>query len=538
MLKYYYPQATFSLVKNLLLLAVFSLYFMLISCQNSSVLQEEDSVNKENEDDFNLQDDKNNKEGQPTSTTEDSLQTQQTTDIWQRIQNGLAMDLNKTNRQIKTKLDWYKHNQSYFDKMSIRAAPYLYHIIEETEARGLPLEIALMPIVESDFDPFAYSHAGASGLWQIMPSTGQHFGLELTWWYDGRRDIVAATKMALNYMLSLYKRFNNWELALAAYNSGPGRVYRALQKNIKKGESTDLWSLDLPKETKNYVQKLIAIGKVIKNPELYGIKLPPIPNKPSFESVDIKGQLDMAKAAKLADLSLEELYKLNPGLNRWSTPPQGPYYLAIPVNKAEAFKSRLTELPSHKRIQWQRYTIKSGDNLNNLAKKFHSRIDLISAANNLNSNIIVIGQSLLIPIPAKNMEDYNLTINQRELSRQNQTISGRQKYTYIVKPGDSFWSISKKYNVDIRQLARWNNISPRNLLRINQQLSVWVQYPNKNKVVRKVRYHVRSGDSLALIADKFNLDINEIKDWNILNNKYIHPGQKLTLFVDVARAYD
>ncbi|MDP0563287.1 MAG: LysM peptidoglycan-binding domain-containing protein [Candidatus Endonucleobacter sp. (ex Gigantidas childressi)] len=448
------------------------------------------------------------------------------------------MDLNKTNQQIKIKLAWYKNNQSYFNAISIRAAPYLYHIIEETEAKGLPLEIALLPIVESDFDPFAYSHAGASGLWQIMPTTGKHFGLESTWWYDGRRDIVAATEMALNYMQSLYKRFNNWELALAAYNSGPGRVQRALQKNIKKGAATDFWSLDLPKETTNYVQKLIALGQVIKNPELYGIKLPSIPNQPSFESVDIKGQLDMARAAKLADLSMDELYKLNPGLNRWSTPPKGPYYLAIPVNKTQIFKRRLSELPSDKRIQWQRYTVKSGDNLNKLAKKFNSQIDLISAANNLDSNIIVIGQPLLIPKPAKNAGDYKLTINQRELFQQNRTISGRQKYTYLVKPGDSFWSISKKYNVDISQLARWNNISPKNLLVINQQLSVWVQSPNNNKVVRKVRYKVRSGDSLSLIADKFNIGINEIKDWNILNNKYIHPGQKLTLFVDVARAYE
>ncbi len=461
-------------------------------------------------------------------------------DVWARIQNGLSMDLDQNNRRIDIELNWYKKNASYFKRVSKRAEPYIYFIVKEAEARQVPLELALMPVVESAFDPFAYSHAGASGLWQFMPATGRHYGLKQNWWYDGRRDVVSSTRAALDYMKSLHKMFGDWELALAAFNSGPGRVQNAVNKNKRAGKSTRFWNLDLPRETTAYVPKLIALGKIIRNPEKFGIELTPVANKPYFAKVNTGGQIDMAKASSLSGVPLDQLYKLNPGLNRWSTPPSGPHYLIIPIAQAEPFRTKLTGLPPEKRLQWQRYTVQSGDSLNLIAKKYRTRVKMIVDVNKLDSNVIRIGQSLLIPISAKNADAYTLTARQRTISKQNRSVSGRYKIEYKVKSGDSFWTIARKYKVGVKELARWNGMSPKDPLKIGQKLAIWKKSTSNKKgsIVRKVNYKVRNGDSLARIASKFNVNVSQIRDWNSdLNTKYIHPGQMVTLYVDVTRAY-
>lgn len=465
-------------------------------------------------------------------------------DLWVRVRTGLAMDLDQDHPRIKAELNWYKRNKSYFNRVSERAEPYLYFIVKEAEARKVPLELALMPIVESAFDPFAYSHAGASGLWQFMPATGRHYGLQQNWWYDGRRDVVASTRAALDYMKSLHAMFNDWELALAAFNSGPGRVQNAVNKNRRAGKSTRFWALDLPSETTAYVPKLIALGKIIRNPKKYGVEFEPIPNKPHFAKVKTGGQLDMAKAAKLSGVPLDQLYRLNPGLNRWSTPPEGPHQLIVPVDKAEAFNKELAALPAEKRVKWNRYVVRSGDSLNKIAQKYRTSVDLITNINKLDSSIIRVGQALMIPMAAKDADAYTLTASQRLAAKQNRSINGRYKVEYRVKRGDSFWTIARKYQVSVNELARWNNLSPRKPLKIGQKLAVWKKSSSQNKnaiarkIVRKVNYKVRSGDSLARIADKFNVNVNQIRDWNSdLSGKYIHPGQKVTLFVNVTRVY-
>ncbi len=465
------------------------------------------------------------------------------TNLWQRLQEGMTISVDLSNRRIQSELEWYKNNQYSFDLLAERAGPYLYFITQQVEARGLPLELALLPVVESSFDPFAFSHAGASGLWQLMPGTAGDFGLLQNWWYDGRRDVVAATHAALDYIETLYSQLDDWKLALAAYNSGLGRVQRAVKKNARNKKSTSFWHLDLPNETTAYVPKLLALSAVIKTPKKYGITLPSIDNNPYFETIAIGSQLDMARAAELAGISLNDLYKLNPGLNRWSTPPEGPHYLAIPSNKARQFKAALRAMPENMRLQWQRYTVKAGDSLLKIARQNQTQVSLISEANQLTSSVILIGQNLLIPVPAKDAQSYTLTARQRQSGGQKKTGSSQQKRQYVVRSGDSFWSIARRYGVSVNNLARWNNLSPEKPLQINQTLAVWVTSTlpntlNKNKVMRKIRYKVRSGDSLSLIADKFDINVSEIKGWNTLDAKYIHPGQQLTLFVDVTRAYD
>ncbi|MGB0361147.1 MAG: transglycosylase SLT domain-containing protein, partial [Endozoicomonas sp.] len=343
-----------------------------------------------------------------TKKPKKSVQPAVIDDIWVRIQSGLAMDLNQSNNRIQTEVNWYTKHKNYFNQISSRAEPYLYFIVKEAETRKMPLELALMPIVESSFDPFAYSHAGASGLWQFMPETGEHYNLEQNWWYDGRRDVIASTRAALDYMVYLHSIFDDWELALAAFNAGPGRVLRAVKKNQQLGKSTRFWALDLPQETTAYVPKLIALGKIVKNPAKFGVTLDFIDNKPYFSKVNTLGQLDLAKASKLSGVDLKDLYRLNPGLNRWSTPPDGPHYLVVPVKHAESFHTHLVTLPPEERLSWERYVVKSGDNLGKIAREYNTSIDVISDVNELDSTIIHIDQGLLIPVSTKRSEAYIL----------------------------------------------------------------------------------------------------------------------------------
>ncbi|WP_252179956.1 LysM peptidoglycan-binding domain-containing protein [Endozoicomonas sp. 4G] len=479
------------------------------------------------------------KEQTVSKTPKKVLAEKPVSNLWERTRRGFAMNLDNNHPRILAELRWYKNSQVYFDRVSERASPYFYFILLEAEKRGVPLELALMPIVESAFDPFAYSHAGASGLWQFMPATGEHYGLEQNWWYDGRRDVVAATRAALDYMIRLHKMFDDWELALAAFNSGPGRVLNAVNKNKKLGKSTRFWDLDLPNETTAYVPKLIALGKIVRNPAKYGIKLPPIPNKPHFAKVNTGGQLDMARAAQLSGVTMNELYRLNPGVNRWSTPPSGPHYLLVPIDKAESFQTKLAQLPAEKRMQWRRYTVKSGDSLIKIANTFHTKTSLIKEVNEMEGDLIRAGESLLIPVPAKEKEEYALTAAQRRIAKQNTHRAGRHKLNYSVKSGDSFWSIAKQYQTGVQELARWNGMSPRDTLKIGQKLVVWTKTKAaQDSVVRKVHYKVRSGDSLSVIADKFNVAVSQIRTWNTFDSKYLQPGQQLTLYVDVTRAYD
>ena len=460
-------------------------------------------------------------------------------DLWERIRSGLGMDLDTDHPWVMTELQWYSRNQGYFNRVADRSEPYLHFIIEEAEQRGVPLELALMPVVESAFDPFAYSHAGASGLWQFMPATGTDYGLEQNWWYDGRRDVVEATRAALDYMVRLNNAFGSWELALAAFNAGPGRIQRAVNKNRRKGKSIRFWDLDLPRETTAYVPKLIALGKIVREPEKHGIQLKPLPNEPYFAKVSTGGQIDMAKAAELAEIPLNELYRLNPALNRWATAPDGPHHLLVPVDKAEAFDTQLATLPAEERLRWKRYTVRSGDSLSTIASRFDTRSQLIREVNQMQGDLIRIGQNLLIPVPANGRESYTLTASQRREAQQNSNVSGRYKIDYNVRSGDSFWTISRRFNVGVNELARWNNMAPRDTLRVGQKLAVWSKGSGaSDSIIRRVNYTVRSGDSLSLIASRFNVQVNQIENWNDFDSKYIHPGQMLTLYVDVTRAYE
>ena len=468
-------------------------------------------------------------------------------DIWERIRVGYGLP-HESNARINTHIRWYKKHQSYLNRVSKRADKYLYIIVEEAERMGVPLEIALLPVVESAFQPFAYSHGRAAGIWQFIPATGRLYGLKQNWWYDGRRDVVASTKAAVKFLKGLHRSLNHdWMLALAAYNSGYGTVTRAIKKNKRKGKPTDFWSLDLPRETREYVPKLIALAEVVGNPEKYGLSLEPIENKPYMAEVDTKSQIDLALAADLAEITLEELYILNPGYNRWATDPKGSNTLMVPVDKADIFNANLAALPDNKRISWVRHKIKKGQSLLAISDKYDTTVELIKDLNQIRGNMIREGQNLIIPVSSRKGKKYTLSAEQRLIALQNTKRKGKNKFSYRVKAGDTLWSISRKHKVNYRSLAKWNGLAPRDTLRSGQNLVIWTKggglsrakfSPHASKLVtQKIRYKVRRGDSLALISQKFKVNISDLKRWNnaIARKKYLQPGQRITLYVDVTQ---
>jgi membrane-bound lytic murein transglycosylase D len=460
-------------------------------------------------------------------------------EVWQRVRSQLKFDF-EDNKRIAAQRNWYLKHPNYMKRVAKRAKPFLHLIVEKLEQQDMPLELVLLPIVESAFDPFAYSHGRAAGMWQFIPSTGKRFGMKQTWWYDGRRDVMASTQGAIDYLNYLVNMYNgNWLHALAAYNSGEGRVKRAIKKNKKAGKPTDFWNLDLPKETRAYVPKLLALADILTNSEQYNFDWPKIDNIPFTQEVLVGSQIDLALAAEMAGLTVKELHSLNPGYNRWATDPNGPYNLLLPVDKVEKFTTELAKTDNSQRLNWVRHKVRSGDSLLKLAKKYHTTTNIISKVNELKSNMIIAGEHLIIPVALKSLDFYSLSQEQR-LAKTQSKKRGAYKLNHMVKSGDTFWDLSRKYKVNLRQLAKWNGMAPKDTLRPGKKLVVWVNNvstgQHKNAVMRTLTYTVRSGDSLARIAGKFNVKISDIQKWNQSKlKKYLQPGQKLKILVDVTR---
>ncbi|KMQ74512.1 lytic transglycosylase [Marinobacter subterrani] len=465
-------------------------------------------------------------------------------DLWSRLRSGFALNHDVDNERVRDQLDWYTSHPGYINRVVERGSRYLYYILSQTEKRGLPAEFALLPIVESAFDPFAYSHGRAAGLWQFIPSTAKYFGLTQSWWHDERRDVVAATDAALTYLERLANRFDgNYTLALAAYNSGGGTVSSAMRHNRNDNKPTDFWSLQLPRETRHYVPKLIALAKIFDNPKAYGITLPALEDEPYFEIVKTGSQLDLAQAADMAGVDIDEIYLLNPSYNRWATSPAGPHRLLVPVENAETFRTALASIPPKSRVSWRNYIVKSGDSLNSISHKFATTPAVLQEVNNLNSDLIRIGERLLIPSASKGSEAYALSASQRLQRKQSRERDGN-KVRYTVRKGDTFWDIAREHRVSVRQVARWNGMAPGDPLMPGKELVIWsktrqptllaANSARSDEMVRKVGYRVRKGDSLARIANRFSVNVSDIASWNDLNtSRYLQPGQSLVLYVDI-----
>jgi membrane-bound lytic murein transglycosylase D len=466
-------------------------------------------------------------------------------DAWYRLRQGMQLE-QIDNKRVQAQLKWFLEHRAYLTRVMERAAPILPFVLNELEKQNLPTELALLPIVESAYQAFAYSPGRASGLWQIIPSTGRHLGLKQNWWYDGRRDIIESTRAAISYLVSLSAQFDgDWELALASYNAGPGRIRSAIRYNKKKNRPTDFWHLTkIHRETINYVPKFMALKELFENPEKYNLELFPVDNKHSYAIVELDGQLDLALAAELADITLNELYQLNPAFNRWATAPKGPHRLLLPLDKADAFKVALQAVPPEKRINWIRHQIKSGESLGTISGQYRTTISLIKSVNKIKGTQIRAGKFLMIPTATKSLKTYTMTKNARLEKIQNKPRSGTKK-AHIVRSGQSLWTISRHYGVTTAALAKWNGIAPIDTLHVGQKLIIWTKRASEAqqaslsttgqaKTVRALRYTIRKGDSLSYIANRFNIRISDIKRWNKIG-KYIQPGQKLKLYVDITQ---
>ena len=476
----------------------------------------------------------------------------QKADLWHRARTRFVLDLEQDRPRLKREKAWFQRNQAYMDRVADRAQLYLHHIVSEVERRNLPGELALLPVVESAYQPFAYSPARASGIWQFIPSTGRLYGLRYSWWYDGRRDVVESTRAALDYLEKLHAEFSgDWLLALAAYNSGEGNVRKAVRRNVRAGKPIDFWSLKLPRETRSYVPRLLAIAAIVANPDDFGLTLKPIADEPYFAATPLDGQIDLALAAEMAEVSLEEMYLLNPGFSRWATDPDGPHQLLLPVSAVPDFELRLAKLPADQRVKWHRHVIKSGDTLGTIAHKYRTNVSALKQANNLRGTTIRKGRSLIVPMASRSLADYQLSADMRRAMRRGIPGSGN-KIIYRVRRGDSLWLISRRFGVSVNKLARWNGLSKRSVLRPGKRLVIWrgaAPAPSAKASVTKVAtvetraiaagatvHVVRRGDNLWTIARRYRLSSRSLAEWNRIDaGALLQPGQTLSLTPAQAR---
>ena len=453
-----------------------------------------------------------------------TVNAQSTPNVWDVLREQFTLNHESTQPEVQQQIRWIIAHPSYIQKVAKQSEPYIYHIVTEIKKRKLPGELALIPMIESSYDPFAYSGAGAAGLWQLMPGTGTDLGLKQDWWFDGRRSIGPSTNAALNYLAYLHHFFNgDWVLAFAAYDSGEGTLAKIIKNSPQRGSKINFWSLNVPQETKAYIPRLLALAEVIQNPRRYHVDLPNIPHTPYFEEVNIGSQIDLTHAAKLAGISYRDLIKLNPGFNRWATAPYRPYKLLIPADKVDDFSRNLANVPIDERVSWTRHQVSAGDNLVLIAHKYHTTVNLIKELNQLKSNAVKKGQFVLIPSGNKAVATTKAKTPSSPPAPH--FIASKQyKVIHIVQKNESYQHLQTKYGVSIHNLQSWNHLSSKTPLRPGQQLVIWKQRRTTGP------YTVRAGDTLSAIAKRNNTKTSKLVQLNPrLKDKHLRIGQKLEL---------
>ncbi len=461
------------------------------------------------------------------------------TDLIGRIGAGLVLPA-ASDSAIDRELDWYVANADYLNLVLKRSERYLHHIVEALERDGMPLDLALLPIVESAYDPFAFSRGQAAGLWQIIPGTGRELGLKQDWWYDARRDVLESTEAALQYLRQLEQQFDgDWLLAVAGYNAGGGGVSRAVRRAAAEGRETDFWGVRpyLPVETRSYVPKLMALARLVADSEEHGVLLPAIADEPYFRVIETGGQVDMALAAQIAGMSTDELYRLNPGVNHWATDPDGPHRLLVPVDRADALAAAVSSADGLAGVRWIRHVVSAGETLGHLALEYRTTAEALRQANGIAGDLIRVGQGLMVPQPTGASDGYGL-LAAALAEGTDDPSGGERRQAYVVQAGDSLWSVARRYGVTVANLAQWNSMSPQDTLRIGRELVVWsdspVFAPTGNQRIRRIAYTVRQGDSLYRISTRFRVSVADLLQWNNISpERYLQPGQQLILFVDV-----
>lgn len=386
-------------------------------------------------------------------------------DLHTRLLNGFRLEFDTySHPKIDQYIEWYKKRPNHMAKLCENAKLELHYITELMEQHNMPLELALLPGIESTFKAQAISYSGAQGLWQIMPRTAQHLHLKRNQWYDGRLDVHESTKAAIAYLKEINAQFDgDWLLTLAAYNAGPGAIRRIIRKS---NGPANYWALPLPPETQNYVPKLIALARVFQEPAQYGLPKCEIPNWPQIHRVPLKYQTDLSVAAKLADMSMDQMLDLNPAIKHWTTPPTGPKTLYVYSNKAARFILNEQKLNRLERILFVQHKIKRGNTLSGIAHQYGVSTQQIKSFNGLHSSKLVAGKTLKIP-----------TQGQKSFYAQRQSHLPKPKHSkkifYTVRSGDTWWDIARKFGVSHKKLAQWNGKSSRDTLSVGSKLIIW-----------------------------------------------------------------
>ncbi|MDE2220384.1 MAG: LysM peptidoglycan-binding domain-containing protein [Gammaproteobacteria bacterium] len=463
-------------------------------------------------------------------------------DLFVRLRSGFKLE-DVDEAQVDRELNWYANHPDYLERVWGRADHYMHYIVGQLDARSMPLEIALLPVVESAFEPYAYSRARAAGLWQFIPGTGSTYGLKQDWWYDGRRDVVASTRAALDYLQSLHDEFNgDWLLAIAAYNCGEGNVERAVSRNERLGKPIDFWHLKLPVETRAYVPKLLAMRRIVADPAAYGLEFSQIDDAPYFTPVNTGGQIDLQVVSEISGVSKEDLYELNPAFHRWATDPTGPYSLLVPVEAADGLEQTLLSLTPEQRMRVAAYEVRRKDTIATIARQYATTPELLRHLNNLGTNEKpAVGSTLMVPsaaiqLPEKAMRAAALFDRPGRMGGRRFAHHG----VHVVRRGDTLFAIAHRLGTDVHTLARLNNMDINDPLRAGQRLVIAGRAPRANSTGtrasagagRQITYTVRRGDTLYGIARMLQVTVRELLGWNgMASGRSIRPGQKLVAFV-------
>lgn len=468
-----------------------------------------------------------------------TLATESEIDIWQRLRAGFAIDM-PDDPQIDTELRWYVDHPLFLENAWGRGSRYLFHILNEVEKRGLPTELALLPIVESAFQPNAVSRSDAVGLWQFLAETGKDYGLQQTAWVDQRRDVIDSTRAALDYLDALGRQFNgDWTLALAAYNGGPGYISRMCQSNRGRGLGASFLDLPLRDETRCYVPKLLALRKLVEDPTRYGVSLPDIPNAPYFTTVAVEGPIRLDLLAAVEALSPDDIRALNAGFHRGSTPPGGPHRLLVPVEVAEQARQQLAILPRQatpllaaasglpatdlpqRRVQWRRHKVQPGETLTGVANRYRVSIAALRQANGLHTGMLKQGQDLMIPVA--------YAADMRPGPRRG---CDGERVVHRIAAGDTLWGIARRYQVDAQQITACNPGLAGNALAVGKTVSIFrpAELTAVADATRRETYTVRSGDTAWRIAQNFGVSLEQLQRWNgDLRTQALKPGDRLTV---------
>jgi membrane-bound lytic murein transglycosylase D len=449
------------------------------------------------------------------------------TTLWDEFTNQFSLTQQNAG-QFEGYVSFYRDNTQHLELVSERAKPYMHYILNEVKKRQMPYEIALLPMIESGFQPEARSHMSAAGLWQFMPGTGDLYNLDQNWWYDGRQDVVKSTHAALDYLQKLYQLNNNdWLLALASYNAGFGNIQKAVKKYQDKNPSSlaTFWNVrnDLPKETQDYVPKLLAVSHSINHYKDFNLALEPINNRQFFSEVRLTKPISLTKVAELSQVSNEVVSQLNPGYLRPTTPPTGPHNILLPSKNAALFQAAIAQDASLFNIEWAQHTVASGDSLKSIATKYSVSEKAISEINQLKNARVTAGTHLAIPLPSQYAEVFHK--QRTEPASSKQTTYAGLKTIHTVASGETIWSIARKYGTQTNNLASWNNLNLKNGLKAGQKLEI-----RSNPLSYQVKHTVKKNETLASLAKQYNVSTIELSQWNKLSVlKALKPGMQLSI---------